>query len=703
MWLVPVPRADAPAVILADDFVLVVSTHDARPLSGRLFPLILPLVDGRRSVADIADALDGRASLADVIVGIDELIELGVLDVASAATCDMTPLGGDARTVPGDIPDIVAIGAAAQAVAGAFASALSRAGIRGAERDIRIVVADDYRTPALRDINDASVRDGAPWLIVSPFGLTPWVGPLFDPARGTPCWECVATRLAEAFPIEWYLARHHPDVMLPRPVPRLETGGLDRVALTVVHLLDARTAGAVPHIAELDARSGAVREHLVVHRPRCRACGGAGAVFSGTRVAALDEHAGIPPALARQVDPITGIVARVTTTVHGPVHVAAADHVFPPEIEEPDSIWRGLRRRTAASGTTAAAARLRAIGESVERYSGVYREGDEQCRATYRELGADAIHLNDVMLFSDAQYADRDARNARDTHRAVRIAEPFDEDAPYAWTVVEPIGSGERRWLPTALCYYGDAPDRARRSCLADSNGCAAGESLDDAIARGFLELVERDAVAIWWFNRLVRPGIDLATVPDPLPAAMIDRAAALRRTLRVLDITTDLGIPAFAALSSDDDGGRLTVGFGAAFDPIAALRHALLELGLFFPEIEAGRRRGLFTGGEPAGAYLHPGERRPWPARPARVPATPAAELVREIDALTRSRGLDVFVLDQTRADVGVPVARVVVPGLRPLRPRFAPGRLFDVPVALGARRRAAAEFDLNPSCVVV
>jgi ribosomal protein S12 methylthiotransferase accessory factor len=59
---------------------------------------------------------------------------------------------------------------------------------------------------------------------------------------------------------------------------------------------------------------------------------------------------------------------------------------------------------------------------------------------------------------------------------------------------------------------------------------------------------------------------------------------------------------------------------------------------------------------------------------------------------------GLDFLVLDQTRADIVVPVARVIVPGLRHFYRRFAPGRLYDVPVKLGWRDRPVLEDEVNP-----
>jgi ribosomal protein S12 methylthiotransferase accessory factor len=59
--------------------------------------------------------------------------------------------------------------------------------------------------------------------------------------------------------------------------------------------------------------------------------------------------------------------------------------------------------------------------------------------------------------------------------------------------------------------------------------------------------------------------------------------------------------------------------------------------------------------------------------------------------------------VLDQTRPDLGVPVVKVIVPGLRHFWARFGPGRLYDVPVELGWLDAPTAEADLNPTAVFV
>ena len=58
----------------------------------------------------------------------------------------------------------------------------------------------------------------------------------------------------------------------------------------------------------------------------------------------------------------------------------------------------------------------------------------------------------------------------------------------------------------------------------------------------------------------------------------------------------------------------------------------------------------------------------------------------------------MEMIVLDQTHPDIGLPVVKVAVPGLRHFWPRFGPGRLYDVPVAMGWRTTPLAEPALNP-----
>ncbi|HSS50074.1 MAG TPA: YcaO-like family protein, partial [Thermoanaerobaculia bacterium] len=257
------------------------------------------------------------------------------------------------------------------------------------------------------------------------------------------------------------------------------------------------------------------------------------------------------------------------------------------------------------------------------------------------------------------------------------------------------------RYLPTACCYFGFPLPEDHRFCRADSNGNAAGNCLEEAILQGFLELVERDAAALWWYNRLPRPGVDVASFGRPEFTALFDLYRGLGRGVAVLDLTSDFGIPTFVAVSFA--GGQrkedLLLGFGTHFNAGIALARALTEMNQGLFGLVHGHKWQIVS--EPVGdaPYLEPapgalrrGDDFPHPSR------RNLRDEVLACAALVRARGLEMLILDQTRDDVELAVVKVVVPGLRPYWPRFAPGRLYDVPVEMGWLRRPRSEDEMNP-----
>jgi ribosomal protein S12 methylthiotransferase accessory factor len=237
----------------------------------------------------------------------------------------------------------------------------------------------------------------------------------------------------------------------------------------------------------------------------------------------------------------------------------------------------------------------------------------------------------------------------------------------------------------------------------------AAGNSVDEALLQGLLELVERDSVALWWYSRAHRPGIDLDASDDPRVRAALAPLRARGRDVWVLDITSDLGIPAMAALTSAPDGGRVLMGFGAHVDPVIAVVRALTEVcqsesGISdwnaeitpegVPEIEGEWLAAVTTATDP---WLAPHGSAPL-ARPSTLDLHESLDAV--LVALSKA-GLEAWWMDLTRRDIGLPVVRTVVPGLRHFWNRFAPGRLYDVPVSLGWVPDGYGEDDVNPRWV--
>jgi ribosomal protein S12 methylthiotransferase accessory factor len=175
-----------------------------------------------------------------------------------------------------------------------------------------------------------------------------------------------------------------------------------------------------------------------------------------------------------------------------------------------------------------------------------------------------------------------------------------------------------------------------------------------------------------------------------------------------VIDITSDLGVPTYVAMTHwmQDGKENIEFGSGAHFDPRIAVLRALTELNQFLS-------LGLIGGGTGEKSsldgvtplrlenypYLIPsGQTAPAPDLGSKFGHLDTSEQARACVSLIKQAGLDFLVLDQTRPDIEVPVVRVIVPGLRHFYRRFAAGRLYDVPVKLGIIDRPRTEEEMNP-----
>ena len=269
------------------------------------------------------------------------------------------------------------------------------------------------------------------------------------------------------------------------------------------------------------------------------------------------------------------------------------------------------------------------------------------------------------------------------------------------------------------MLYGMSAEQRGPDDLIADSNGCAAGNTLEEAILQGFFELVERDAFAIWWYNGLRVPAVDLASFDDEYLASAADYYGRYERELWMLDVTSDIGIPSFVALSRRPDAETedIIYGAGAHADARMAALRTICELNqclTWLPRPGGGDGRPMID--DPLALRWWKTARladcswlAPAPDAPLRqasqypvIESTDTRDDVEQCRALVEAKGMEFLVLNQTRPDIGMPVARVIVPGMRHFWERFAPGRLYDVPVSMGYRKRPMAEADLNTAPVI-
>ncbi len=218
---------------------------------------------------------------------------------------------------------------------------------------------------------------------------------------------------------------------------------------------------------------------------------------------------------------------------------------------------------------------------------------------------------------------------------------------------------------------------------------------------------MERDAYAIWWYNRLQRPQLDLSQFDDSYVRDLQRQLAESGRKLWVLDVTSDLGVPTFVAVTHWMQNGRENIEFGsgAHFDRKIALLRALTELNQFLSLGLMGGGTGEKSSLDGATAlrlddypYLTPSGKPLVPADfGSKFGDLDTSEQVSACVRLAKQAGLDFLVLDQTRPDIEAPVVRVIVPGLRHFYRRLGRGRLYDVPIKLGLRDRPLKENEFN------
>jgi ribosomal protein S12 methylthiotransferase accessory factor len=708
-------------------------------LHGELYcALALAIGEGKRSFREIVGALEQRFPSDKIQEALKRLIDRRYVVTASRARApaDATAAYWASLGLPPEAAAenlrkcrvrIQSIDVQGAKELGAALGALGVRVVKGAA-ELTVTLVNDYLEGRLAELNREHLSDGTPWLLVQPSGVASLVGPVLSPGNGA-CWACLADRMTRNREVKGLLDRRQARRIAVSPLVR-QPFGQSAIQLAAVEIAraiatDFRTE-LRDHIVSLDLSGSTIVKHFVAARPQCPACGnkklrdprrapvpieldaGGKLVMTSGGYRSISSRATVAR-FRKHVSPLTGVVSRLERIEADlPLNTNyLAKHNFSGLPQTVEELKSGLYGGSFGKGSTAEQGEASALMEAMERYSGIF-QGDE-IRVTRRFTdfpAGDAILPNDVLLFSDAQYREHNAPPSDSDHMPTPA--PFDPSAKIEWSPVWSLRDQRFKYLPTSLLYFFHKGNSAAGHIHADSNGCAAGNTREEAIVQGFLELVERDSYAIWWYNRVQRPEVDLSVFDDSYVRDLQIQLAETGRRLWVLDITNDLGIPTYVALSQSVENGQdfIEFGSGSHFDPRIAMLRSLTELNQFLSIGLMGLRSTETMGDDGSGLlrlaehpYLTPnGDPPVRPDLDSKFGRLDKREQVMTCMNLVKQLGLDFLVLDQTRLDIEVPVVRVIVPGLRHFYRRFAPGRLYDIPVKLGWLDRPVPESDLNP-----
>lgn len=276
--------------------------------------------------------------------------------------------------------------------------------------------------------------------------------------------------------------------------------------------------------------------------------------------------------------------------------------------------------------------------------------------------------------------------------------EPLDPGHPFLWIEGRDLMGGAARWLPYELVHANYALPEPPHSATfaATTNGLASGNTAEEAILHGLMEVIERDALTLWklgpsaWQDSVA---IDPSSIDDPACRWLLDRFAAALIDVAIFDVTSDLGIPAFMVLIDDRTGttGAAELGSGAHPAPEVALVRALTEAAQARATFIAGARedipdedyaeaelaarraaaRAILDGLEPA---------RPFSTVSSVEQPSFAGDIQATLAALKRAGIGEAIAVDVGKPAFGLAVVRVVVPGLEAAlegpRSAYVPGR---------------------------
>lgn len=339
------------------------------------------------------------------------------------------------------------------------------------------------------------------------------------------------------------------------------------------------------------------------------------------------------------------------------------------------------------SGFDAARAIMACLGEAAEFASWRWREEDSRrILAGSRPAPLTKIDARRVLGFSDRQIAERRRLN-RIWSGWDRIPPAAMQDDPPERVCVRNFDGTAEASCPAFLVFGGFGARHGDATLDADSNGCAAGPTLDAAKISGLLELIERDATGLWWHRGLIAPRYERNRIADPvLRHAVETHRKETGRRLWFLDISPMRQAAVIAAVSCQVDGARMMLGFGAALDIRGAARSAFRELVQSETALDAWEQRR--SEGRPTTAedcriarwLRHSdvrrmrfviGESADWPRS---AESRPDALLCAFRDIFGEP-----WFADLTRPDIGVPVVKAVAEGLAHFKPRHGVRRLSE------------------------
>ena len=376
----------------------------------------------------------------------------------------------------------------------------------------------------------------------------------------------------------------------------------------------------------------------------------------------------------------------------------------------------GFPISAAGKGRTTTQSQVSCIAEAIERYSANFPVFKPiVIESTAEQLGDSAINPNVILNFSPKQYHSREEINSNTDALIHKVPKQFKNDIPTHWSpIINIIHPEDSRFIPTAMLGFNYTNNLQPGTAVSCSNGLASGNSKAEAMVQALYEIIERDACAIWWYNKL---NINRCTIPENIQSyasKIKHKLNSMGRSFEILELPTDFDITVTCCISHTYEGRLICVGLGSHYDASVSVSRAITEMYQMLVGIKRYESMksniGMGNGGidKLVGQWLrtetienHPHLRGKNESTSCRNFKKKKFEYIEEeleyILNQFNNKGMAVYGVNMTAKTIGFPVVKMLVPGMRHFWPRLGEGRLYEVPVTLGYLNTPKKEEELN------
>lgn len=569
-----------------------------------------------------------------------------------------------------------------------------------------IISLDDYLDPRLQSLTFPSDRN----LIVKLTNKQHYLGPFFKDQ--VPCFYCMQHSVGRNQPLRmWLENKQNKSVVIPHIFHPLSEEYQSHIVEILERQLTKRWASEIIQITPANTDSVQHRWHHFAH---CSECNLATIANNQITLNSCLKHNGqkggcrhiSPEQTLENIRPFIGSLSGIISTA-GQIK----EQKKLPYKTYKSSFFRNIpcnkdplgycnELTSLGKGITSAQAEVSALCESFERYGAHCQDSDIYLLTSFNKLQGKAIHPDILIGLTEKQKVsleEIDYPAKRASHGSLE----FDPTREIHWHPCWSLTSEQTIYVP--MCYALAGAPEDIKYCAWNSNGCAAGNTQEEAILQGFLEVVERDAIATWWYNKIQLAEVSLDLLSES-QNQQIMQTLGLQWEYWVLDATHDFEIPVFSALARHKNTGTIMFGFGCHLSPEIAIERAITELCQLISVSDQHCAPFDFDEiSEEKHLYPNSGLAIRTKSDFVQIEHQDIRDDIYYCIEKARSLDLDTLVIPYQRPELPVQTVKVVIPGTVHIWPQFALTRLYRTPVKKGWLKQALTEKELNKHMLYV